>query len=106
MFAVYAVVATAPTGSGLLLAVTVAAAVTALAALGMVVLKLRRTMRLTGVTTVVSVASALAILIGAVLVGGSLTQPPTSIAERTGSKVAAQMEKLPGLQLPTLGYED
>jgi hypothetical protein len=104
-----AVLTAAPTASavnGLPLAVTIAVTVTALVAVGMLVVVLRRTMRLTGLTVGISIASAAAIVVGALLVGGSLTQPPAAVADGIVlQKVAVQQPieaKLTGLQLPTL----
>lgn len=110
MIAVFMVAPAANAIDGLPVAVTIAIAVTALVAIGMLVVVLRRTMRLTGLTVGISVASAAAILVSALLVGGSLTQPPTAAAnENSGSKGATQQPieaKLTGLQLPTLAFEE
>jgi hypothetical protein len=92
--------------NGLPLAVTIAAAVTALVAIGMLVVMLRRRMRLTPLSGGLSGAAAAAVLVGALLVGGSLTQPSTAVAGGdTLYKGVAQQPveaKLTGLQLPTL----
>ena len=99
----------AATSGGYPVAVTIAVAATALVAIGMVVVMLRRTMRPTGLTVGISVASVLAVLVGALLVGGSITQPPTAAATPgdTAPKGVSVFEKpvvenLDGLQLPTL----
>ncbi len=101
----HAVLAAAPAAaavSGLPLAVMIAVAVTALAAIGMVVVTLRRTMRPTGLTVGISVVSALAVLVGALLVGGSLTQPPTAATPGKALKGFALVQKNVDVQLPTL----
>jgi hypothetical protein len=96
----------APTPNGLLLAVTIAVTVTAVVAIGMLVVALRRRMRLTPLAGGLSGAAAAAVLVGALLVGGSLTQSPAAVAGGdTVSKGVAQQPieaKLTGLQLPTL----
>lgn len=102
-----AVIATVPpVASGLPVAVTIAVAVTAVVALVMLVVTLRRTIRPTKLTVGISVISALAVLIGALLVGGSLTQPSTAAATEnpaTRTVGTAPIElKLSGLQLPTI----
>ncbi|MFM9878417.1 MAG: hypothetical protein ACKVOG_11325 [Rhodoglobus sp.] len=102
-----AVLATAPpVASGLPVAVAIAVAVTAVVALVMVAVVLRRTLRPTKLTVGISVISALAVLIGALLVGGSLTQPPTAAATEglslRGVAHASIELKLTGLQLPTI----
>ena len=56
-------------------------------------------------TAGIVVASVFTVLIVALLVGGSLTQPPTAAAVGSASKafaVAPEGAKLPGIQLPTL----
>jgi predicted HAD superfamily phosphohydrolase len=106
MFAVLHVAApTASPNTGLALAVTIALAVTVLAAIAMVVASLRRSSRLTLVTGAAAAVSAVAVLAGAFLVGGSLTQPPAASAAVIGTRqiaVAPTDTKLDGLQLPTL----
>ena len=106
MIAVLTAAPAATAVSGLPVAVTIAIAAVALVAVGMLVVVLRRTMRLTGLTVGISVASAAAIVVGALLVGGSLTQPPAAAADENPlQKGAAQQPieaKLTGLQLPTL----
>jgi hypothetical protein len=102
-----AVVSAAPAvAAGLPVAVTIAVAATAAVALVMLVATSRRTARPTKLTVGLSVFSALAVLVGALLVGGSLTQSPT--AEATGGDVPRSVTvppielKLTGLQLPTI----
>jgi len=91
--------------SGFPLAVMIAVTVTALVAVGMIVVMLRRTMRPTGLTVGISVVSAIAVLVGALLVGGSLTQSPTSASNEDraprGAAVVDANLKL-GEQLPTV----
>ena len=103
MHAVLAVAPATAASSGYPVAVTIAVAATALVAIGMVVVMLRRTMRPTRLTVGISMVSALAVLVGALLVGGSLTQPPTAAAEQDRApKGVAVVDKLEGLQLPTI----
>jgi hypothetical protein len=102
-----AVVAAAPpVATGLPVTATIAVAVTVLAAVLMLAIMMRRSLRTTKLIVGVSVTSALAIVVGALLVGGSLTQPPTAAAseERTARATGtASIElKLTGVQLPTL----
>ena len=88
MHAVLAVAPATVTGAGIPLAATIAVAVTALVAIGMLIVGLRRTMRPTGRTVWFSVGVVVLVTVGSLLVGGSLAQPP-----------AAEPEQL---QLPTL----
>lgn len=102
-----AVIATAPpVASGLPAAVTIAVAVTAVVALVILAVMLRRTLRPTKLTVGISVVTALGVLIGALLVGGSLTQPSTAAAtENAPARGVADAPielKLTGLQLPTI----
>lgn len=56
-------------------------------------------------TTGIVIASSVSILIVALLVGGSLTQPPTAAAVNSAAKgfgLAPEDAKYPGIQLPTL----
>lgn len=91
---------------GFPLAVTIAVAVTAIVAIGMVAVMLRRTMRPTRLTVGISLSCALAVLLGALLVGGALPQTATAAAGSvpvTRCIAHAPLElKLDGLQLPTL----
>lgn len=103
MHAVLVAAPAAAASGGYPVAVTIAVAVTALVAIGMVVVMLRRTMRPTRLTVGISVVSVLAVLVGALLVGGSLTQPPTAAAApQPATKGVGTVEKLEGLQLPTI----
>jgi predicted HAD superfamily phosphohydrolase len=109
MFAVLSVAApTASPQTGLPLAVTIALAVTVLAAIAMAVVSLRRTSRLTLLTGAAAAVSAVAVLAGAFVVGGSLTQSPAASASVIGTRqvaVAPTDAKLDGLQLPTLALD-
>ncbi|MEP6478766.1 MAG: hypothetical protein ABJB03_05205 [Rhodoglobus sp.] len=109
MNAVLHVAAPAASGNtGLPLAVTIALAVTVLVAIGMAIVGLRRSSRLTLVTGAAAAVSAVAVLAGAFLVGGSLTQPPAANATVIGTRQAAVAPtdtKLDGLQLPTLALD-
>ncbi|MDP3209093.1 MAG: hypothetical protein Q8M65_08080 [Rhodoglobus sp.] len=101
------VIAIAPTlAIDLTSAVAIAVAVTSVVALVMLVMMLRRTVSTSKFTVGVSAASALAVLVGALLVGGSLTQSPTAAASETSTPRGAGTPsielKLTGLQLPTL----
>lgn len=102
-----AVIATAPTAvTDLPAAVAIAVAVTAAVAIVMLVVMLRRTVRPTKLTVGVTGISAIAVLTGALLVGGSLTQLPTAGATENstprGSGGPSVELKLTGIQLPTL----
>ena len=107
--------------SGIFLAATTAAAATALAARGSVVWSLQRSARLNSLTAGVSAAIALVILVGASVIGGSLTRPPAALADedrapRSVSRAPIELKlgntklgntklgelELSGLQLPTL----
>ena len=89
------------------LAVTIIVAVVAVAAIAVVVVVLRRTMRLTGVTVGVSAGVAIAIVVGALLVGGSLTQPPAAVAgDAIGRASADVVDPAVMIELPTLDLGD
>ncbi len=86
-------------------AVALAIAVTAVVALVMLGVVLRRSVRPTGLTIGVSAVGMIAVLIGALLVGGSLTQLPTAAAADGAARGAGSPSielKLTGPQLPTL----
>jgi predicted HAD superfamily phosphohydrolase len=110
MFAVLTLAAPAASPeTGLVVAGTIALAVTVLAAIAMVVVSLRRSSRLTLVTGAAAAVSAVAVLAGAFFVGGSLTQSPATNATVLGTRQAAVAPtdtKLDGLQLPTLALDD
>lgn len=107
-----AVLQTAPAVSiagGLPVALTIAAAATALVAVALVAVALRRASRLTAVTGGISAASAVAVLVVALAVGGALTQSPAALAsapeiERNASGPYLE-QQLEGYQLPTLDLD-
>lgn len=87
-------------------AVTIVVAVVAVASIAAVVVMLRRSMRLTGVTVGVSAAAAIAIVVGALFVGGSLTQPPAAVADATPGRVSVDLvDPAVMIELPTLSLE-
>ena len=97
--------------SGLAFAVTIACAVTALVAVGMVVAQLRRTSRLTPVIGGLGAASAAGILALSMLVGSAIVNadPPTAAAVPVVEPATPVVEPvetgpsdLSGLQLETL----
>lgn len=89
------------------IAVTIIVAVVAMASIAAIVVVLRRTMRLTGLTVGVSAGVAIAIVVGALFVGGSLTQPPAAVADAPPGRSSAQLvDPAVQIQLPTLGFED
>jgi ribose/xylose/arabinose/galactoside ABC-type transport system permease subunit len=94
--------------SGLAFAVTIACAVTALVAVGMVVAQLRRTSRLTPVIGGLGAASAAGILALSMLVGSAIvnTDVPSAVADVPTAPVVEPVETGPsdlsGLQLETL----
>jgi hypothetical protein len=104
------------TASGFSLALLIAASVTALVAVVLVVASLRRSPRLTTPVGWFSAAGAVAIIAGALLVGGALTPSPTAVAEPVSDAPAASTPRgasdqygdieLDGPQLETLGYDD
>jgi hypothetical protein len=101
----------APNAGGFPLALLIAAAATVLVALAMIVIALRRAHKLTALTSWIGAAAGVAVITGALLVGGALTQSPTAVAgsapsaPRGASGQYADVQ-LDGLQLPTLAYED
>lgn len=126
MFTMDTAAPAAVAASGILLAVTIAVAATALVALGSVTWSLQRSARLNRLTAGISAAIALVILVGASVIGGSLTRPPAALADedrapRSVSRAPIELKlgntkvgntnlgntkldelKLSGLQLPTL----
>lgn len=104
MFPLLAAVPPAETSTGLLLAVTIALSATALVAIGFSLAALRRRMKLSRVAVSIGGAIALLVLVGSLLVGGSLTRPPTAVADGAprGQATAPFEAKLTGFQLPTL----
>jgi hypothetical protein len=88
------------------LAVTAIVAIVALASIAAVVVLLRRTTRLTGLTVGVSAGAAITIVVGALLVGGSLTQPPAAVADTPPSRSSADLvDPAVRIELPTLDFE-
>jgi hypothetical protein len=91
--------------TGLSIAVTIAISVTAIVALGLVISSLRRSARFTLAAAAIASVGAVAVIVSALLVGGSLTQSPAANATITGVKhvgVPSIVTKLVGPQLPTL----
>ena len=88
-------------------AVTMVVAVVALASIAAVVLLLRRSTRLTGLTVGVSAGAAIVIVVGALFVGGSLTQPPAAVADSPPSRASVDLvDPAVRIDLPTLALED
>jgi hypothetical protein len=88
------------------LAVTIVVAVAAVAAIAAIFVMLRRTMRLTGLTVGVGAGVAIAIVVGALFVGGSLTQPPAAVADVTPGRASADLvDPAVMIELPTLDFE-
>lgn len=92
--------------NGLPIAVAVALAVTALVAIGMAVAAKLRHTRFSPTAVGIGAGAGLAILVGALLVGGALTRPSTAVAdENTAGKSsgsAAVKIDWDTFQLPTL----
>jgi hypothetical protein len=88
------------------LAVTILVAVVAVAAIAAIVVMLRRTMRLTGLTVGVSAGVTVAVVVGALFVGGSLTQPPPAVADVGPGRASADLvDPAVMIELPTLEFE-
>ncbi len=88
-------------------AVTMVVALVALASIAAVVLLLRRTTRLTGLTVGASAAAACAVVVGALFVGGSLTQPPAAVADALPARASADLvDPAMRIELPTLAFEE
>lgn len=93
----------AATPSGLPIALTIAFAVTALVAIGMIAIDLRRSSRLTPITGGLTAIGAVVVLAGSLIVGGTFTGAPAAVADDTITRAVGAVElNLPGLQLPTL----
>ena len=89
------------------LAVTLIVAVVALASIATVIVLLRSSTRLTGLTVSVSAGAAIAIVVGALFVGGSLTQPPAAVADAPLSRASVDLvDPAVRIDLPTLALED
>ena len=96
-----------PINTAVPFAVTVIVAVVALASIAAVVLLLRRTTRLTGLTVGVSAGAAIAIVVGALFVGGSLTQPPAAVADAPPARASIDLvDPAVRIELPTLEFEE
>jgi hypothetical protein len=101
--------------SGFPLALLLAGTVTALVAVTMVVVTLRRRSRLNALTGWFSAAGAVAIVASALLVGGALAPPPAAVADPVPSSPVANTPRgasghysgvqVDGPQLATLGYD-
>ncbi len=88
------------------IAVTMIVALVALASIAAVVLLLRRTARLTGLTVGVGAGAAVAIVVGALFVGGSLTQPPAAVADTPPTRSSVDLvDPAVRIELPTLDFE-
>ena len=92
-------------------AVTIIVAVVAIASIAAIVVLLRRSARLTGLTVGVSAGVAVAVVVGALFVGassvgGSLTQPPAAVADAPSGRSSADLvDPAVKIQLPTLDFE-
>lgn len=65
-----------------------------------------RTARPTGLTVGLAVVAAAAIVVGALLVGGSLTQPPAAVADAPAGRSSADLvDPAVRIELPTLGID-
>ncbi|HWR84695.1 MAG TPA: hypothetical protein VN200_01745 [Rhodoglobus sp.] len=85
-------------------AIAVALAVTALIAVGMAVISSLRTKRASRRAVIIGAGATLAILVGALSVGGALTRPPAAAADEISTRGAVGIVKvdLHDFQLPTL----
>ena len=96
-----------PLNTDVPIAVTMVVALVALASIAAVVLLLRRTTRLTGLIVGVSAAAAIAIVVGALFVGGSLTQPPAAVADAPPARASVDLvDPAVRIELPTLTFEE
>lgn len=106
MFPMLTAIPQAGADNGLPIAIAVALAATALAAIGMTVVAKLRHARLTRTVIGIGAGSALALLVGALIVGGALTRPPAAVADdEPAGKAPGQgpvETKIEGFQLPTL----
>ena len=88
-------------------AVTMVVALVALASIAAVVLLLRRSTRLTGLTVGLGAGAAIAIVVGALFVGGSLTQPPAAVDDAPLSSASVDLvDPAVRIDLPTLALEE
>ena len=89
------------------LAVTLVVAVVALASIATIFVLLRRSARLTGLTVGVGAGAAIAIVVGALFVGGSLTQPPAAVAGAPPARASLDLvDPAVRIELPTLELDD
>ena len=91
--------------SGLLIALAIALAATAAVAVGMAGVARMRRSRVFRTAIGIGAGSGLALLVGALLVGGTLTRPPAAVADEpspdTGVDSVVRVD-LETFQLPTL----
>ena len=108
MFSMLTAAPQAGAGNGLPTALAIAFAVTAIVAVGMTVAAKLKHVRPSRLVVSIGAGSILAVLVGALFVGGALTRPPAAAADsETAGKSAGQGPveaklELEGLQLPTL----
>jgi hypothetical protein len=110
MFPMLTAIPQAGADNGLPIALAVALAATALAAIGMTVVAKfmsawKNDARLARTVVGIGAGSALALLVGALIVGGALTRPPAAVADEPAGKVPGHgpvETKVEGFQLPTL----
>lgn len=108
MFSMLTAAPQAGATNGLLTAVAIALAVTALVAVGMTVVAKLKHVRISGLAFSIAAGSIIAVLVGALFVGGALTRPPAAAADvkpagkLTGDGPSESKFDLEGFQLPTL----
>ena len=106
MFTMLTAVAQAGADDGLLIALAVASAATALAAIGMTVAAKLRHARVNRTMVGIGAGFTLALVVGGLIVGGALTRPPAAAADgESVGKVPGHGPveiKIDGFQLPTL----
>jgi hypothetical protein len=108
MFSMLTAAPPAGAANGLLTAVAIALAVTALVAVGMTVAAKLKHVRISGLAVSIGAGSIIAVLVGALFVGGALTRPPAAAADTelvgklAGHGPVESKVELEGFQLPTL----
>ncbi len=106
MFTMLTAIPQAGADDGLLIALAVASAATALAAIGMTVVTKLRHARVNRTMVGIGAGFALALVVGGLIVGGTLTRPPAAAADgESVGKVPGHGPveiKVDGFQLPTL----
>lgn len=108
MFSMLTAAPQAGADNGLPTAVAIALAVTALVAVGMTVAAKLKHVRVSRTVIRIGAGSILAVLVGALFVGGALTRPPAAAADNeatvklTGHGPVEVKTDLEGFQLPTL----